>query len=171
MSQLTGKLSGVKRKHSDENQVEAKKPAMEETKRANFSALVSTNGLTKATPPTTKPATGSVKKIIIKSLKELPRLPDNYQVSCCNEVTNILTTKHLNFQDVAWQKLEEAVVAIQNSTSIKSALEDLYQAVQNLCSHNFAPLVYSKLKSLTGLTDQYYKIQTRSSNKKILFIF
>lgn len=59
----------------------------------------------------------------------------------------------MNFflQDVAWQKLEEAVVAIQNSTSIKSALEDLYQAVQNLCSHSFAPLVYSKLKNLTGL--------------------
>nr|CAH0101883.1 unnamed protein product [Daphnia galeata] len=130
MSQPTGKLIGVKRKHSDENQVEAKKPAMEEAKRANFSALVSTNGMTKASPTVVKPAAGNVKKIVIKSMKELPKLPDNYQ-------------------DVAWQKLEEAVVAIQNSTSIKSALEDLYQAVQNLCSHSFAPLVYSKLKNLT----------------------
>lgn len=130
MSQPTGKLIGVKRKHSDENQVEAKKPAMEETKRANFSALVNTNGLTKTSPAVGKPTAGNVKKIVIKSMKELPRLPENYQ-------------------DVAWQKLEEAVVAIQNSTSIKSALEDLYQAVQNLCSHSFAPLVYSKLKSLT----------------------
>ena len=62
-----------------------------------------------------------------------------------------LTVELFFMQDVAWQKLEEAVVAIQNSTSIKSALEDLYQAVQNLCSHSFAPLVYSKLKNLTGL--------------------
>ena len=74
------KLIGVKRKHSDENQVEAKKPAMEEAKRANFSALVSTNGLTKTSPTAAKPAAGSVKKIVIKSMKELPRLPDNYQV-------------------------------------------------------------------------------------------
>lgn len=81
MSQQTGKLIGVKRKHSDENQVEAKKPAMEEAKRANFSALVSTNGLTKASTTATKPAAGSVKKIVIKSMKELPKLPENYQVT------------------------------------------------------------------------------------------
>lgn len=70
-------------------------------------------------------------------------------------------------QDVAWQKLEEAVVAIQNSTSIKSALEDLYQAVQNLCSHSFAPLVYSKLKSLTGLLKNLF-IALRHSIKNII---
>ncbi len=40
-------------------------------------------------------------------------------------------------------------MAIQQSKSINKALEDLYQAVQNLCSHNYAPLVYSRLKSLT----------------------
>nr|CAG4641482.1 EOG090X01NX [Eurycercus lamellatus] len=54
-----------------------------------------------------------------------------------------------NEKEAAWKDLEEAVVAIQHSTSIRSALEDLYQEVQNLCSHGFAPLVYSKLKSLT----------------------
>ena len=84
MSQPTGKLIGVKRKHSDENQVEAKKPAMEEAKRANFSALVSTNGMTKASPTVVKPAAGNVKKIVIKSMKELPKLPDNYQVTLLN---------------------------------------------------------------------------------------
>lgn len=70
-------------------------------------------------------------------------------------------------KDVAWQKLEEAVVAIQNSTSIKSALEDLYQAVQNLCSHSFAPLVYSKLKSLTG----WKELQILSRLDPNFFIF
>lgn len=81
MSQPTGKGIGIKRKHSDENQVEAKKPAMEEAKRANFSALVSTNGVTKASTTAVKPAGGSVKKIVIKSMKELPKLPENYQVT------------------------------------------------------------------------------------------
>nr|CAG4635961.1 EOG090X01NX [Eubosmina coregoni] len=102
-----------------------------DAKKANFSAVLSTNGL-KVPGSTAKLAVapGSVKKIVIKSMKEPPRLPDNYL-------------------DVAWNKLEEAVIAIQNSRSITSALEDLYQAVQNLCTHNFAPLVYGKLKNLT----------------------
>ncbi len=41
-------------------------------------------------------------------------------------------------------------MAIQNSKSIQSTLETLYQAVQNLCSHSFAPQVYANLKALTG---------------------
>nr|CAG4644588.1 EOG090X01NX [Leptodora kindtii] len=124
-----GKVTlGVKRKHVDENQAEPKKLVMEETKRANFSALVNTNGVGKSS--LIKPIAGSVKKVVIKNLKEIPRLPDNYQ-------------------EEAWRNLKEAVVAIQNSKSIQSTLETLYQAVQNLCSHNFAPQVYANLKSLT----------------------
>lgn len=76
---LTGKVTlGVKRKHVDENQAEPKKLVMEETKRANFSALVNTNGVGKSS--LIKPIAGSVKKVVIKNLKEIPRLPDNYQV-------------------------------------------------------------------------------------------
>ena len=80
---LMNKLTGVKRKHlsSEENQVENKKLAtmMEETKRANFSALANTNGVAKTT--LIKPATGNVKKLVIKNLKEIPKLPENYQVT------------------------------------------------------------------------------------------
>jgi hypothetical protein len=77
---LINKLTGVKRKHSDENQVETRKVAMEEhsSKRANFSALGNTNGLAKTS--LVKPASGSVKKVVIKNLN-LPKLPENYQVS------------------------------------------------------------------------------------------
>nr|CAG4647689.1 EOG090X01NX [Moina brachiata] len=131
MNQTAGKSVGVKRKHCDENQTESSKRVMEESKRANFSALANnTNGITKTSNVMAKPGSGTTKKIVIKTNKELPKLAENYQ-------------------EEAWKKLEEAVVAIQNSTSIASAQEDLYLAVSNLCMHNYAPIVYSKLKTLT----------------------
>jgi hypothetical protein len=40
--------------------------------------------MTKASPTVVKPAAGNVKKIVIKSMKELPKLPDNYQVTFLN---------------------------------------------------------------------------------------
>lgn len=134
-----GRLSiGVKRRivqqegSEQQGKPAPKSPKMgEEPKRANFSALSPATG-----PNGTKggnmikPSPAGVKKIIIKSMKELPRLPDNYQ-------------------EVAWKNLEEAVIAVQRSTSIPQALEDLYQAVENLCAHGFAPVVYSRLKNLT----------------------
>ncbi|GAB0195185.1 cullin-4B [Grus japonensis] len=70
------------------------------------------NGLTKAASSTvssfanSKP--GSAKKLVIKNFKDKPKLPENYT-------------------DETWQKLKEAVEAIQNSTSIKYNLEELYQ--------------------------------------------
>ncbi|XP_075691877.1 cullin-4B isoform X4 [Rhinoderma darwinii] len=68
------------------------------------------NGLTKASPVASfvnnKP--GSAKKLVIKNFKEKPKLPENYT-------------------DETWQKLKEAVDAIENSTSIKYNLEELYQ--------------------------------------------
>ena len=136
-SQPGGRLSiGVKRRIVQLEQSEQLPPAKkmgEEPKRANFSALspsVGPNG-TKLGSLANKPSpSAGVKKIVIKSMKELPRLPDNYQ-------------------EVAWKNLEEAVVAVQRSTSIPQALEDLYQAVENLCAHGYAPVVYSRLKNLT----------------------
>nr|XP_005902314.1 PREDICTED: cullin-4A [Bos mutus] len=56
-----------------------------------------------------------------------PKLPDNYT------------------QDT-WQKLHEAVRAIQSSTSIRYNLEELYQAVENLCSHKVSPTLYQQLR-------------------------
>lgn len=46
--------------------------------------------------------------LYIISFKDKPKLPENYT-------------------DETWQKLKEAVEAIQNSTSIKYNLEELYQ--------------------------------------------
>uniref|UniRef100_A0A1B0FQC9 Cullin-4A n=1 Tax=Glossina morsitans morsitans TaxID=37546 RepID=A0A1B0FQC9_GLOMM len=76
----------------------------------------------------TKP--GDVKKIVIKNFKVKPTLPENYSESTC-------------------QKLEEAVVAIQLSKPIKYILEELYQAVENMCSHKMDAQLYTKLKDLT----------------------
>uniref|UniRef100_A0A9J8B623 Cullin-4B n=1 Tax=Cyprinus carpio carpio TaxID=630221 RepID=A0A9J8B623_CYPCA len=60
-------------------------------------------------------------------ISEKPKLPENYT----NET---------------WQKLKEAVEAIQNSTSIKYNLEELYQAVENLCSHKISAKLYKQLR-------------------------
>ncbi|KAI1902778.1 hypothetical protein AGOR_G00019500 [Albula goreensis] len=88
------------------------------------------NGLTKTVGSATfsnnsKP--GAAKKLIIKNFKEKPKLPENYT-------------------DETWQKLKEAVEAIQNSTSIKYNLEELYQAVENLCSHKISAKLYKQLR-------------------------
>ncbi|XP_072370551.1 cullin-4A-like isoform X3 [Scyliorhinus torazame] len=90
---------------------QAQAPMAEEGQRllrkANFSALLGhTNGLSRAAVPGAKPAAS--RKLLIKNFKDKPKLPDNYT------------------QDT-WQKLHEAVGAIQNSTSIKYNLEELYQ--------------------------------------------
>ncbi|XP_034037660.1 cullin-4B [Thalassophryne amazonica] len=89
------------------------------------------NGLTKSagsgTFSNSKP--GAAKKLVIKNFKEKPKLPENYT------------------QDT-WQKLKEAVEAIQNSTSIKYNLEELYQAVENLCSHKISAKLYKQLRAV-----------------------
>lgn len=59
-----------------------------------------------------------------------PKLPDDYR-------------------ERTWQKLRDAVLAIQKSKSIKYSLEELYQAVENMCNHKMAHTLYSNLRSLT----------------------
>ncbi|KAH8276515.1 hypothetical protein KR026_006740 [Drosophila bipectinata] len=73
---------------------------------------------------------GDVKKIVIKNFKAKPTLPDNYS-------------------EDTYVKLEEAVIAIQLSKPIKYSLEELYQAVVNMCSHKMDAQLYAKLKELT----------------------
>lgn len=100
-------------------------------KKANFSAITNpNNGFTKHTSPmanTGKP--GSAKKLVIKNFKMKPKLPENYQHE-------------------TWDKLKEAVVAIHNSHAINSSLEELYQAVENLCSHKMSAHLYDQLKQV-----------------------
>ncbi|XP_001515026.2 cullin-4A isoform X1 [Ornithorhynchus anatinus] len=102
--------------------------AEEPPKKGHFSALVGhTNGLTKpASLAASASSSASSKKLVIKNFRDRPKLPDNYT------------------QDT-WQQLHEAVRAIQSSTSIKYNLEELYQAVENLCSYKASPVLYKKL--------------------------
>ncbi|NXJ77405.1 CUL4A protein, partial [Trogon melanurus] len=113
--------------------------ADEPQKKPHLSALVGhTNGLTKpaSLAAATRAgggggggATASSKKLVIKNFKERPKLPDNYT------------------QDT-WQKLHEAVGAIQSSISIKYNLEELYQAVENLCSYKVSATLYKQLRQV-----------------------
>uniref|UniRef100_A0A7N8XZR0 Cullin 4A n=1 Tax=Mastacembelus armatus TaxID=205130 RepID=A0A7N8XZR0_9TELE len=53
-----------------------------------------------------------------------------------------------NYTEDTWLKLQDAVGAIQNSTSIKYNLEELYQAVENLCSYKVSPTLYKQLRQV-----------------------
>ncbi|XP_031573663.1 cullin-4A-like [Actinia tenebrosa] len=74
----------------------------------------------------TKP--GQAKKLVIKNFKAKPNLPDN-------------------FQEATWMKLREAVQAIHKKTSIAYSLEELYKAVENMCSHKMSAILYDQLKA------------------------
>lgn len=62
--------------------------------------------------------TNSTRKLVIKNFQK-PSLPENYL-------------------ETTWIKLEEAVIAIQTSKPISTSLEELYNAVQNVCSYKMA---------------------------------
>ncbi|KAM8908993.1 cullin-4B isoform 2-T2 [Spinachia spinachia] len=87
------------------------------------------NGLTKPCGIFSSSKPGAAKKLVIKNFKEKPKLPENYTQE-------------------TWQKLKEAVEAIQNSTSIQYNLEELYQAVENLCSHKISAKLYKQLRAV-----------------------
>ncbi|NXP22017.1 CUL4B protein, partial [Scytalopus superciliaris] len=119
------------------------------------------NGLTKAASSTvssfanSKP--GSAKKLVIKNFKDKPKLPENYT-------------------DETWQKLKEAVEAIQNSTSIKYNLEELYQAVENLCSYKISANLYKQLRQICedhikAQIHQFREYPFLAVDKPKLFIF
>ncbi|KAF1384935.1 hypothetical protein EPR50_G00106120 [Perca flavescens] len=112
------------------------------------------NGLTKpagsGTFSNSKP--GAAKKLVIKNFKEKPKLPENYTQE-------------------TWQKLKEAVEAIQNSTSIKYNLEELYQAVENLCSHKISAKLYKQLRAVCEDHIKAQIDQFREYPLQFLFIF
>uniref|UniRef100_A0AAY4EW19 Cullin-4A n=1 Tax=Denticeps clupeoides TaxID=299321 RepID=A0AAY4EW19_9TELE len=85
------------------------------------------NGVTRT--PGTASKTGASRKLVIKNFKDRPKLADNYT-------------------EDTWLKLRDAVGAIQNSTSIKYNLEELYQAVENLCSYKVSPMLYKQLRQV-----------------------
>uniref|UniRef100_A0A672MR20 Cullin-4A n=1 Tax=Sinocyclocheilus grahami TaxID=75366 RepID=A0A672MR20_SINGR len=53
-----------------------------------------------------------------------------------------------SYTEDTWMKLRDAVSAIQNSTSIRYNLEELYQAVENLCSYKVSPVLYKQLRQV-----------------------
>ncbi|XP_076337689.1 cullin 4 [Tachypleus tridentatus] len=98
------------------------------SKKNNFANIQSPNGVSKSASPLVANKPGSAKKLVIKNF-EKPKLPENYQQE-------------------TWGKLKEAVIAIQTSRSIHTSQEELYQAVENLCSHKMASQLYENLKNL-----------------------
>ncbi|XP_018417756.1 PREDICTED: cullin-4A [Nanorana parkeri] len=120
----------------------------ETQRKANFSTRVAhTNGLTKSSALASKPTAS--KKLIIKNFKDKPKLPDNYT------------------QDT-WQKLHEAVSAIESSTSIKYNLEELYQAVENLCSNKMSNTLYKQLRQVC---EEHMKAQIHQFREESLDSF
>lgn len=69
---------------------------------------------------------GPPKKLVIKPLKSAPKLP-------------------ADFADATWAKLKDAVVAIFNQQPVATSLEELYRAVEDMCTHKLAPLLYERL--------------------------
>ncbi|CAK1602414.1 unnamed protein product [Parnassius mnemosyne] len=122
------------RKRSQVNNEQcSKKPKLNEMnvneKKSNFSLLTpNSNGAIKMTSAMNKPG-ATTKKLVIKNFKSKPNLPENYQ-------------------ETTWSKLREAVIAIQTSKAIAYSLEELYQAVENMCSHKMASQLYVNLTNL-----------------------
>ncbi|XP_045449348.1 cullin-4A [Melitaea cinxia] len=99
-------------------------------KKSNFSMLnPSSNGTVKTTSSSMNKPGAATKKLVIKNFKSKPNLPENYQ-------------------ETTWSKLREAVIAIQTSKAIAYSLEELYQAVENMCSHKMASQLYVNLTNL-----------------------
>lgn len=65
----------------------------------------------------------------VRGLLGMPKLPEGY----CEQT---------------FEKLEKAVIDIQNSNSHECSQEELYQAVENLCSNKMAQILYSELYAL-----------------------
>ncbi|CAL8119031.1 unnamed protein product [Orchesella dallaii] len=99
-------------------------------KRPNFSAISNSNsnGISK-TNSVLMVKSGVAKKLVIKNFREKPKLPEDYHAE-------------------TWKKLKEAVVAIQSSTPISYCLEELYQAVENMCSYQKASQLYENLREV-----------------------
>jgi cullin-4 len=75
-----------------------------------------------------KPAPNK-KQLVIRPLKLKPQLP-------------------ADFESTNWDRLADAVRAVQSARPVACSLEELYHAVENLCVHNLAAKVYPQLQAL-----------------------
>lgn len=97
------------------------------TRRPNFSNIPQNGVNRNLNLINLKPTTA--KKLVIKNLKSEPKLPEDYR-------------------EQTWEKLKGAVLAIQQSKPNQYSLEELYQAVENMCNHKMAQTLYTRLYSL-----------------------
>ncbi|XP_049882276.1 cullin-4A [Pectinophora gossypiella] len=122
-----------KRSHSNSEQCNKRAKTDEMSaneKKSNFSLVTpNSNGTVKLTSTAMNKPGATTKKLVIKNFKSKPNLPENYQ-------------------ETTWSKLREAVIAIQTSKAIAYSLEELYQAVENMCSHKMASQLYVNLTNL-----------------------
>ncbi|KAK7475514.1 hypothetical protein BaRGS_00033270 [Batillaria attramentaria] len=123
----TGPNSKRSRLENKTRVVESCATMTEPHKKANFSALAG-NGISRHASPLANTKPGAAKKLVIKNFKEKPQIPEN-------------------FEEETWLKLAEAVGAIQRSCAIRYSLEELYQAVENMCSYKMAAGLYQHLQN------------------------
>jgi cullin 4 len=71
-----------------------------------------------------------MKKLVIKPLRSRPQLPEDFETS-------------------NWNRLRDAVIAVQNSSPTPYALEELFRAVEDLCLHGAAPALFTRLRELS----------------------
>ena len=51
-----------------------------------------------------------------------------------------------NYGERSWEKLKQAIHAVHHQEAISYSLEELYQAVENMCSHKMATKLYDNLR-------------------------
>jgi len=69
---------------------------------------------------------GAAKKLVIKPLRA-PSLPADFELA-------------------TWHKLQAAVRAVHEKRPVESSLEELYRAVEDLCTHKMAAATYARLE-------------------------
>ena len=65
---------------------------------------------------------------------------------CCIVLSPAKPELPENYSEQAWDKLRQAIQAIHTQQPISYSLEELYQAVENMCSHKMASKLYDNLK-------------------------
>lgn len=111
----------------------------------------SPNGVNNKLPQMSNAKPGATKKLLIKNFgTSNPFFAINRDLTFKSHVFCFADKPQLpeNYHTTTWDKLKEAVIAIQKSQPVSTSLEELYQAVENLCSCKMAPKLYSGLEEL-----------------------
>ena len=69
----------------------------------------------------------NTKRLVIKSLSNAPKLPENFNAN-------------------TWAKLSNAIQAIHDAKPVSDSMESLYNSVKDLCLHKLAEETYKKLR-------------------------